>query len=88
MRHILWILFIAIGSTIAHAQDVKNPLIPPAERVWRSYQILEKNRLAIIQQLDFLNNFPKTKQVFVDVFDPDDRKQLYYVCLLYTSRCV
>jgi hypothetical protein len=79
MRHILWILFIAIGSTIAHAQDVKNPLIPPAERVWHSYQILEKNRLAIIQQLDFLNNFPKTKQVFIDVFDPDDRKQLYYV---------
>ncbi len=79
MRHILWILFIAIGSTIAHAQDVKNPLIPPADRVWRSYQILEKNRLAIIQQLDFLNNFPKTKQVFIDVFDPDDRKQLYYV---------
>jgi len=85
MRHLLLILFIAIGCTAAVAQDVHNPLIPPAERVWRSYQILEKNRLAIIQQIDFLNNFPKNKQVFIDVFDPDDRKQLYYVYDIYLT---
>lgn len=79
MRYVLYIWLMAWGCLPALAQDVKNPLIPDAEKVWKSYQILDKNRLAIIQQFDYLNSFPKTKDVFVAVFDPDDRKQLHYI---------
>ncbi|OSZ78982.1 hypothetical protein CAP35_12250 [Chitinophagaceae bacterium IBVUCB1] len=85
MRHLLYIFLLIAGCLPARAQDVHNPLIPPADRVWRSYQILEKNKLAIIQQLDFINNFPKTKDDFVAVFDPDDRKQLHYVYDTYLT---
>lgn len=79
MRSIFIIILSVVCGFNATAQDVHNPLIPDAEKVWRSYQVLEKNKLAIIQQLDYLNNFPKTKDIFIAVFDPDDRKQLYYI---------
>lgn len=54
-------------------------MIPEAQKVQRAYEVILKNPDAIVSQLAYLEVFPKDKDVFITIFNPDDNKQLYKV---------
>ncbi len=75
MKHCC-LLFICL-LTALHIQAQQ--LIWPAKKVEQAYEIVLKNPRAIISQMQYLEAFPKDKDTFIAVFNPDDNKQLYSV---------
>ncbi len=71
------LLLVLCAYTRTYAQDFREVLVPEAEKVRNAYLVLEKNRLAVSQQILFLQAFPDTKDKFIRVFDRDDKKQLH-----------
>ncbi|MBS1774397.1 MAG: hypothetical protein JST82_16185 [Bacteroidetes bacterium] len=88
MRAILLVCFCFCfysASAQTEAKAKLHPVIPFAEKLQLSYEFLMKNPLAIASQIDFLEHFPKTKDDFITVFNPDDYKELYNVSHKYIA---
>lgn len=84
MKKMYLFFFLFISSIGIYAQHITpEPLRTDAERLSLAYEVLMKNKLATNSQLLYLQRFPKTKDDFIAIFDPDDGKQLHKVSHQY-----